>query len=288
MKLKRIGILHILGIMALILVIDQCSKYWALQVGHIPGSLLTIKTQLNFGIITGMFRNIDPIIRVVTLSIFGAFLVVLYFFVIYLYEKEEVFFLKLGSATYIGSILSNLLDRTVRGGVVDFVHLNIPGFRQVIFNLADVSMFIGFIALIYSIFKYYDQIFFQDNKRKFLLINKHFQYRWIFTCIGMVLFFSVITGFFCFSYMKVILRHDPQILKIFFGFLITITLLYCGIIFMFLLMLSHRVAGPIYAFQMFIQRLKKDPNASFKLRSNDYFKELEIIGKEVKSLRNDS
>ena len=54
---------------------------------------------------------------------------------------------------------------------------------------------------------------------------------------------------------------------------------------MFLLMLSHRVAGPIYAFQMYIKRLQSDPNASFTLRSNDFFKELEVMGKEVKSLR---
>jgi signal peptidase II len=274
--------------MLTILFIDQISKYWAIHAGYMPGTILTFKSQLNFGIMTGVFRDIDPLFRVVTLSIVGTFLVILYFFLIYLYEKEDLFFLNFGSATYMGSILSNLIDRTVRGGVVDFVHINLPGIRELIFNFADVTMLLGFIALIYTLFKDYEKIFFQGNKRKFLLINKHFQYHWIFICIGIVLFLAVILGLFCFSYIKVILDHDFHTLKIFFSFFVIITLLYSGIIFIFLLILSHRIAGPIYAFQQYIKRLEANPDEIFKLRSNDYFQELEIMGRDIKSLKKDN
>ena len=51
----------------------------------------------------------------------------------------------------LGGTLGNGLDRTIKGFVVDFIKLNIINFP--VFNIADISINIGFILLLYSIFK---------------------------------------------------------------------------------------------------------------------------------------
>jgi len=51
----------------------------------------------------------------------------------------------------LGGTIGNGLDRILRGFVVDFINLNTINFP--VFNIADISINIGFILLIYNIFK---------------------------------------------------------------------------------------------------------------------------------------
>ena len=51
----------------------------------------------------------------------------------------------------LGGTFGNGIDRIIRGFVIDFINLNIIDFP--VFNVADISINIGFIALIYNIFK---------------------------------------------------------------------------------------------------------------------------------------
>ncbi len=51
----------------------------------------------------------------------------------------------------LGGTIGNGIDRIYKGFVVDFINLNIINFP--VFNIADVSINIGFIILLYNIFK---------------------------------------------------------------------------------------------------------------------------------------
>ena len=51
----------------------------------------------------------------------------------------------------LGGTIGNGIDRVYRGFVIDFINLNIINFP--VFNIADISINIGFIFLFYSIFK---------------------------------------------------------------------------------------------------------------------------------------
>tara|TARA_B100000945_G_C20228428_1_gene524069 strand:+ start:117 stop:575 length:459 start_codon:yes stop_codon:yes gene_type:complete len=51
----------------------------------------------------------------------------------------------------LGGTIGNGLDRVIRGFVVDFININVINFP--VFNFADISINIGFILIIYSIFK---------------------------------------------------------------------------------------------------------------------------------------
>ena len=51
----------------------------------------------------------------------------------------------------LGGTIGNGVDRILRGYVIDFINLNIINFP--VFNIADISINIGFIFLLYSFFK---------------------------------------------------------------------------------------------------------------------------------------
>ena len=51
----------------------------------------------------------------------------------------------------LGGTIGNGMDRILRGFVIDFINLNIINFP--VFNIADISINIGFIFLLFSIFK---------------------------------------------------------------------------------------------------------------------------------------
>ena len=51
----------------------------------------------------------------------------------------------------LGGTIGNGIDRILKGYVIDFINLNIIDFP--VFNIADISINIGFIFLLYSVFK---------------------------------------------------------------------------------------------------------------------------------------
>ena len=51
----------------------------------------------------------------------------------------------------LGGTIGNGIDRIFKGFVIDFINLNIINFP--VFNFADISINIGFIILLYNIFK---------------------------------------------------------------------------------------------------------------------------------------
>ena len=51
----------------------------------------------------------------------------------------------------LGGTIGNGIDRILKGFVIDFINLNIINFP--VFNIADISINIGFIILLSNIFK---------------------------------------------------------------------------------------------------------------------------------------
>lgn len=57
----------------------------------------------------------------------------------------------LGHALLLGGALGNGIDRAKNGFVADFLHVDVPVLRRLIFNLADVCIFLG--ALLTALFR---------------------------------------------------------------------------------------------------------------------------------------
>jgi len=68
---------------------------------------------------------------------------------------------KIAFSLVIGGSIGNLIDRIVRGYVVDFIDFKIFGYNFPIFNLADTFITIGVIILIIIAFRKEDT---NDNR----------------------------------------------------------------------------------------------------------------------------
>lgn len=52
-----------------------------------------------------------------------------------------------------GGLFGNMLDRILYGHVIDFLKVNFGSYEFPIFNLADIAIVIGFIIILYAVFK---------------------------------------------------------------------------------------------------------------------------------------
>ena len=118
---------------------DRLTKLWAAAFLAEHGvtrinSWLTIREAYNRGIAFGLFQGIGPIVGWLTVG------VVLALFVYLIRLPKRAWLLRLGLAILIGGALGNLVDRIVVGEVLDFIQMP---FRQGIFNVADVMIYLG-------------------------------------------------------------------------------------------------------------------------------------------------
>ena len=87
--------------------------------------------------------------RIFLSSISIIFSLLLIYFIL---RKNTLYIFDLLSYSFIlGGTIGNGLDRVIRGFVIDFINLNFINFP--VFNIADISINIGFIFLLYNIFK---------------------------------------------------------------------------------------------------------------------------------------
>ena len=61
--------------------------------------------------------------------------------------------LGVGVGLVIGGALGNLIDRLVYGRVADFFHFYAFGYDWYVFNIADIAITFGAIAIIYEVLK---------------------------------------------------------------------------------------------------------------------------------------
>ena len=82
-----------------------------------------------------------------TLSVFISLILIYYI----LRKKDLNSIDLLGYSFILGGTIGNGLDRIIKGYVIDFINLNFISFP--VFNIADISINIGFILILYSLIK---------------------------------------------------------------------------------------------------------------------------------------
>ena len=188
----------------------------------------------------------------------------------------------------LGGILGNITDRIYWGHVIDFVFISVSSYNSPIFNLADLLQWVGYIIIFYGFVTEGKDLWPETNLRQSYWVDKRYQLRY---CLRLVLFggaFAIIAGIYSFTFLKVAFSQiesndlaqaaqlEPD--KI----LITFLIIYCFISTAFMVILffsgiaiSHRVAGPIYAFRRFLEDLIAGKISSLKFRATDEFIQLE-------------
>ena len=147
------------GVIAAIatLAVDQASKLWLIYVFDI-GHRGTVKVTpffdlvlaWNIGISFGWFQNDNPIAQATLMAVKAVAVIALAIWM----ARSKTVMATVALGLIIGGAIGNAIDRIVYGAVVDFAlfHLQIGEntFNWYVFNLADVAIVAGVIALLYD------------------------------------------------------------------------------------------------------------------------------------------
>ena len=141
--------LYFIFLSLLICLLDQFSKYIiSINYKSVINKdliLFTIDYLENHGAAFNIFNGSRILLS--TISLFFS-LVLIYF----IFKNNINKTIDLYSYSFIlGGTMGNGLDRIFKGYVVDFINLNFINFA--VFNIADVSINIGFVLILYNLFK---------------------------------------------------------------------------------------------------------------------------------------
>lgn len=244
----------------------------------------------NPGAMLGAFSNLPPILRVVSLSTGGAFLIFIYAAIQYLLPGRALM-LRNGMSILLGGIMGNVLDRILSGSIVDFLIIGVPQFSSPAFNLADAFQWVGYFLIVTFLFKHGAELWPNQNERKKVWVKPRFQIKFISVLVAIGLGFAIVSGVYTFTYLKITidelaigpLRAIER--RFIIPFLITfgiMTLAFIIVLFIIGKVMSHRMAGPLYAFELFLQDIIGGKNRPLRLRKGDEFQHLEALSEQIR------
>ena len=141
--------IYFLSLSIFIVLIDQFTKYLMFYNKKIFINKDFIFFKLDFIKNYGAAFNIFSGSRIFLSLISILFSILLIYFI---FRKNTLNSLDLYSYSFIlGGTIGNGIDRIYKGFVIDYININIINFP--LFNIADVCINIGFIFLLYNIFK---------------------------------------------------------------------------------------------------------------------------------------
>ena len=155
---------------------------------------------------------------------------------------------------------------------------------------------VGYFLIVISLIKEGHLLWPDQNSRQTFWVNKKFQIKYaaVFMMTGLLL--TLISLVFSYTYLKITLTeligHNPTAVNQYthaylFSFLILV-LAFSATLFIIAKIISHRIAGPVYAFERFLndvldgKGLTKTGQA-LKLRAGDDFVHLEKLAELVRN-----
>jgi signal peptidase II len=136
----------------LVLVLDRITKLWAIQYAcqkplSVVGNFVSCMVTYNRGISWSLLSYQDIMgYGFVTALIVGV-IGMLIFHMIVEYRKNSALF---GELLVLCGAVSNLYDRFIYGGVVDFILIQYGSWSFPIFNIADIAIVCGVLIMFYD------------------------------------------------------------------------------------------------------------------------------------------
>ncbi len=146
--LQRGGLL----LAALLAILDQASKWIVLLVVMQPPRQIEVVPFFNLvlvyntGISFGMFTNDEGSSRWILVALALGIIVLLLVWLL----SAETPAVSVGLSLVIGGAVSNVGDRLIHPGVVDFLDFHLGGLHWPAFNLADTAIVVGVALLLYD------------------------------------------------------------------------------------------------------------------------------------------
>lgn len=128
-----------------IILLDQLTKWFALRYWHherIITSFLSFKVTINRGISWGLLSAAETH-TLLFLAITSGIILLTFGLGLYAYRRYPQGYPIMGELLVVAGSLSNILDRCVRHGVVDFIVLRWGEYVWPVFNIADMAIVCG-------------------------------------------------------------------------------------------------------------------------------------------------
>lgn len=267
--------------------LDQITKLWAIDFtmnGPTWYRWGGVVMHHNSGAMLGMFSDLPPLLRVVSLATSGAFLIFIYA-IIQFFLPDKVMKLRIGLSILLGGILGNVTDRILYGSIIDFIVVGQGSKISPAFNVADALQWVGYAMVVYMVLFKGHLIWHEDNKRNKLWIDPKYQLKYSAILASVSIWFSVVFGVYAYTFMKVMINetiingssHSSKYLLPFVVILVILSLTFSFTLFLLGRHLSHRSVGPIFGFKRYLKDLRSGKSYTFKLRKHDEFKDLEDV-----------
>ena len=139
-----------LGIAAVVLALDQITKWWMLTILVAEGAVMEVtgffnlvllyNTGVSFGLFQGDSSWLPYVLSGVALVVVAALLVWV--------RREPHGLLPYGIGAIVGGAIGNVIDRLHRKGVVDFLDFHLAGWHWPAFNVADSAIVCGVAVIV--------------------------------------------------------------------------------------------------------------------------------------------
>ena len=134
---------------SLIIFLDQLTKYLIINnfadLRNKNFFFLKIEFIKNYGAAFNLLSNKTFFLS--SVSILSSFFIIYYL----IFNKNISNYGRYGLSFVLGGSIGNGIDRIMKGFVIDFINLNFVNFP--VFNIADLSINIGFLILIFTLIK---------------------------------------------------------------------------------------------------------------------------------------
>jgi signal peptidase II len=132
-------------------ILDQYIKFLFVDGFRLKGECISLVLTYNTGVAFSMLAFLKEYLKFIQL-------VIIFFSIIYLYLNKDIFKQYILAITFIfAGGLSNIFDRFIHEGVVDYVYWHC-GFNFAIFNLADVLIDMAIVIILFINYKGYKKI----------------------------------------------------------------------------------------------------------------------------------
>lgn len=131
-----------------VFILDRVTKYWAAQILSSPmviNNWLSCSYTINRGISFGIADSVNPYVFLGISLIVVVLLVFVGQLALTAYKQHSSI---IGHMFVLAGGLSNLLDRIIYHGVIDFIVLSYQTWSWPVFNVADVAINLGILIIV--------------------------------------------------------------------------------------------------------------------------------------------
>ncbi len=263
------------AIMVASILIDQFTKKWGM-------GLPTL--HYNQGVIMGYYSGLPDSIRIVALATFSGIVFFLYIVMMYVIPARGKW-LKYGLSGMVGGMFGNVIDKIRLGKTIDFIPFNMGNIHTV-FNGADCILFLGMMVVVWMLIKHDHLIWHPESTRGAFLIRPKEQFKVAMNLTLVVFCSSLVLGIFSYTFFKTTffetLADKEHVMLTFFITYALMTIFFCVLTFSAGILISHKTAGPLHAFEVYVNDLIDGDDRRFTLRDGDNYRDLEVVADKLR------